>query len=186
MKRVRIRSVLIQFVVVVFLAGCSYQQSFVKGEEIHARARWVAVLPLVNLSSYPHAGRIVGELLTTEMYALTRFQIMERTEMLEKLKGADEDLDQALERAVALKVGRSLGVDTIIYGSVTEFSYKRGLSEEPVVGITVRMLDVKEDRILWAGSQAGTGGCFWFCEDSLSRLAQKVCHEMVTRMVTAQ
>jgi curli biogenesis system outer membrane secretion channel CsgG len=169
--------------VLLCFVACSYHQVFVKGGEIHSRARHAAVLPLVNLTSYPNAGRIVGDLLATELYALTDFRIMERTEMLETLKGAEEDLDQVLEKAVALKVGKSLGVDTVIYGSVTEYAYKKGLDEDPVVGINVRMLDVKTEKILWAGSKSGTGGCFWICEDSVNRLAQKVCHDMVLAMV---
>ena len=174
-------------VLLVFFAfvSCSYQQDYVKGREIHAKARCVAILPLVNLTSYPKAGRIVSDLLSTAIYATTDFQIMEQTQMLEKFKGKETDLDEVLEKAVALKVGKSLGVDTLIFGSVTEFRYKRGLDEDPVVGINIRMLDVKNDRILWAGSKSSTGGCFWLCEDSLSRLAQKVCNDLVKVMAKA-
>ena len=166
-----------------FLLSCSYQQDFIKGEEIHAKARWVAVLPLINLTSHPNAGRIVTDLLTTEFYATTNFKIMEQTEMLHRLRGDEEDLDMVLDKAVALKVGQKLEVDTVIFGSVTEYRYKRGLDEDPVVGVNIRMLDVKNDRILWAGSKSGTGGCFWFCEDSLNRLAQKICNDLVIAMV---
>lgn len=183
MKKIGIFVCFLLLAALLTAVGCSYQQDFVKGEEIGSRARWAAVLPLVNLTSYPNAGRIVGDLLTTELYALTDFKIMERTEMLAKLKGEEDDLDEVLDRAVALKVGKQLGVDTVIFGSVTEYRYKRGLDEDPVVGINIRMLDVKSDKILWAGSNSGTGGCFWFCEDSLNRLAQKTCHDMVAAML---
>ena len=164
-------------------SSCAYEQEYVRGKEIRSRARHAAVLPLMNLTSYPHAGRIVGDLLTTELYALTDFLLMERTEMLEKLKKDEEDLDVVMEKAVALRVGKQLGVDTVIFGSVTEYRYKRGLDEDPVVGISVRMLDVNTGKIIWAGSQSETGGCFWFCEDSLSRLTQKVCNALVRRMI---
>jgi len=183
MKRLKVVGHLGLLLIMLLIGACSYDQSYVKGQEIRARARLTGVLPLVNLTSYPNAGRIVGDLLTTELYALTDFLIMERTEMLKKLKGKEEDLEQVLDRAVALEVGKRLGVDTIIFGSVTEYRYKRGLDEDPVVGINIRMLDVKSDKILWAGSSSGAGGCFWFCEDSLNRLAQKTCHDMVTAMV---
>lgn len=166
-----------------FVTACSYQQEYVRGTEIRAKARRVAVLPLVNLTTYPNAGRIVLDLLSTELYANTTFQIMEQTEMLEKLKGKEEDLDQVLDRTVALRVGEALGVDTVIFGSVTEYRYKRGLDEDPIVGVNIRMLDVKTNRILWAGSKSGAGGCFWFCEDSLNRLAQKVCYDLVIAMI---
>jgi len=174
---------LVLWCLLFLFASCSYQQNYVKGKEIHAKARWVAVLPLVNLTTHPNAGRIVSDLLTTEIYAKTDFQIMEQTMMLEKLKGKEDDLDLVLDKTVALKIGRHLEVDTVIFGSVTEYRYKRGLDENPVVGINIRMLDVKNDRILWASSKSGIGGCFWFCEDSLNRLAQRVCNDLVVAMV---
>lgn len=183
MKRL---SKLIAPLVFLFLISCSYQQDFVKSQEIHSQARLTAVLPLVNLTSYPHAGRIVGDLLTTELYAVTDFIVMERTHMLEEFKGKEEDLNEVLDKAVALRVGKQLGVDTVIFGSVTEYRYKRGLDEDPVVGINIRMLDVNSEKILWAGSRSGTGGCFWFCEDSLNRLAQKTCHHLVAAMLKAK
>ena len=167
---------------VLFILSCSYQQDYIRGREIHAKARWVAVLPLVNLTTFPNAGRIVLDLLTTELYANTDFQILEQTEMLKKLKGNEDDLDQVLDNAVAIRVGEALGVDTVIFGSVTEYRYKRGLDEAPVVGVNIRMLDIKTDRILWSGSKSDMGGCFWFCEDSLNRLAQKVCYDLVLSM----
>ncbi len=174
---------LVVLLFLIFGVACSFQQDFVKSDDIRSKSRLVAVLPLVNLTSYPHAGRIVGDLLTTELYAATDFVIMERTDMLENLKGKEEDLDEVLDKAVALKVGNQLGVDTVIFGSVTEYRYKRGLDEDPVVGINIRMLDVKSGQILWAGSRSGTGGCFWLCEDSLNRLAQKTCHQLVAAML---
>jgi hypothetical protein len=165
------------------ISACSYEQQYVRKADIRSRARYAAVLPLANLSTYPHAGRIVSDLLTTELYSLSDFQLMETTTVLDKLQIDGQDLDEVLEKMVAQKAGRQLGVDTIIYGSVSEYRYKRGLNEDPVVGVNVRMLDVLTGRILWAGSQSRTGGCFWFCEDSLNRLAQQVCNELVNEML---
>ena len=170
-------------VILTFLAGCAYQRGTVESGTVLQEGRHAAILPLVNLTTYPHAGRIVGDLLTTEMYASSGFRIMESTEMLERLKGEEEDLDRVLDRTVAQRIGARLGVDTVVFGSVTEYRYKRGLDEDPVVGINIRMLDVKSGNILAVGSRSETGGCFWFCEDSLNRLAQKVCHDLVRRMV---
>lgn len=164
--------------------ACSYEQQFVRKMDIQSRARYAAVLPMVNLSTYPHAGRIVGDIFTTELYALSDFQLMESTAVLDSLLGDAVDLDEVLEKMVVLDVGKQLGVDTVIYGSVSEYRYKRGLNEDPVVGINIRLLDVKSGKILWAGSKSKTGGCFWFCEDSLNRLAQQACNELVLEMMT--
>ncbi len=179
------RNAILLFVLLVLplLAACSYSREYVRGEEIHCQARHVAVLPLVNLTFYPHAGQIVGDLLATEFYASTDFLLMERTEMLEKLKKSEDDLDRVMDGAVALRVGKELGADTVVFGSVSEYRYKRGLDEDPVVGVNVRLLDVKSGKILWAGSRSGIGGCFWICEDSLNRVAQKVCYQLVDEML---
>ena len=172
-------------VILTFLGGCAFERGAVETEGLLAQGRHAAILPLVNLTTYPNAGRIVGDLLTTEMYAATDFRIMESTEVIEILRGEEDDLDRVLDRAAARAIGRKLGVDTVVFGSVTEYRYKRGLDEDPVVGINIRMLDVKSGNILAVGSRSETGGCFWFCEDSLNRLAQKVCHTLVRRMVKA-
>lgn len=172
------------FFLFVFLAACSTNKHYLlQSKEIHSKARTVIVLPFVNLTSYPHAGRIASNLMTTELYARTPFQIMEQTQLLEKLKGSETDLDEALDKTVAVKIGKQVGVDTVIYGTVTEFRYKRGLDERPVVGINVRMLDVKSRQVLWAASRSKTGGHFWFGEDSVNELALNVCGSLVTEMV---
>ena len=185
MRRQALRFAAVCAVLLTFLAGCSFQRGTVETGGLLAEGRHAAILPLVNLTTYPNAGRIVGDLLTTEMYASSSFRIMESTEMIDLLQGDEEDLDRVLDRDAARTIGERLGVDTVVFGSVTEYRYKRGLDEDPVVGINIRMLDVKSGDILAAGSRSETGGCFWFCEDSLNRLAQKVCRDLVRRMVKA-
>jgi len=172
-------NICIVVMIMLFCTSCYYQQGYVQRDALHAKSRLAAVLPLTNLTSYPYAGRIVGDILTTSLYAQGGFRIMERTDMLAKLNPENEDLDTVMDRAVALQVGKDLGVNTVIFGSVTEFRYKRGLDEDPAVGINLSMLDVETNEIIWTGSRAETGGCFWFCEDSLTRLAQKVCRDLV-------
>jgi len=167
----------------LMLMACAYEQQYVRHAQIQSRARYVAVLPMVNLSSYPHAGRIVSDILATELYAQSTFQLMEESAVINQIRGNALDLDDVLDKMVVMDAANDLGVDTVIYGSVSEYRYKRGLNEDPVVGVNLRMLDVKTQKILWAGSKSRTGGCFWFCEDSLNRLAQQVCHELVATML---
>ena len=170
-------------ILALMLVACAYEQHYIRRADIQSRARHAAVLPMVNLSAYPHAGRIVGDLLTTELYAQSNFQLMESSAVIHQLQGDALDLDEVLEKMAVMDVARTLGVDTVIYGSVSEYRYKRGLNEDPVVGINLRLLDVKTKKILWAGSKSRTGGCFWFCEDSLNRLAQQVLNELVSEMM---
>lgn len=170
---------------VVLLAACSnsYRNTYIQSDKLQKK-RSVAVLPLVNLTPHPQAGRIVGDILTTELYMVPQLDIMERTAMVDQLLlDADADVEFAMDKMVALKAGEQLGVDAVVYGSVTEFRYKRGLDQSPAVGVNVRMLDVKTGEVLWASSSSLTGGCFFVCDDSLNRIAQKVCHAIVLEML---
>ncbi len=167
----------------LLVMACGSGQEYIRHGQIQSRARYVAVLPMVNLSSYPHAGRIVSDILTTELYAQSDFQLMEQSLVISRLRGDALEIDDVLNKTKILDAAQKLGVDTVIYGSVSEYRYKRGLNEDPVVGVNLRMLDARTKQVLWAGSKSETGGCFWFCEDSLNRLAQDVCNSLVAQMV---
>jgi len=172
------------FIFILFLAGCSgtYVKDYVQPNGVASEARHAAVLPLVNLTNTPNAGRMVGDLLTTELYASTEFDLMESTEMLKRIKGNEDDLEFVMEDVVAQKLGSKLGVDTVVYGSVTEYQYKRGVNQSPTVGINLRMIDVSSGNVLWASSSSKSGGCFFGCTESLNSVAQETLAEMVAAM----
>ncbi|KPA12184.1 lipoprotein [Candidatus Magnetomorum sp. HK-1] len=170
---------LILIYIFLFISCASYHQQFIEKDVIISQDRHVAVLPFFNLTAYPHAGRIVSDLILTELYAMTNFRLMDQTEVMSRLNTEDEDMESMMNRTMALKIGKMLKVNTVIYGSVTEFRYKRSLNEVPVVSISIRLLDIKSKRILWAGSKAAVGRTCWFCEDALTRLAQDIAHDLV-------
>ena len=172
-------------VALLALSGCGQvlRTTAVDQTQLNSRARKVVVLPLVNLTSTPNAGLIVGELLSTEVMAQTNFRMLERSEMMEHLASGKTEVQEVLEKSAAAKMGRELGVDTVIYGAVTEFRYKRGVDEDPVVGITVRMLDIPETRILWAESVTATGSMYGG-RSSLSTLAHALCADMVRTLAS--
>lgn len=147
---------------IVFLAGCSgsYMKDYVQPQGVASEVRHAAVLPLVNLTTTPNAGRMVSDLLSTELYASTKFDLMESTEMLKRVKGEEDDLEFVMEDVVAQKMGNKLGVDTVIYGSVSEYQYKRGVNQSPTVGINLKMIDVSSGNVLWASSSSQSGGAF--------------------------
>lgn len=169
---------------IMVLAGCSgtYMKDYVQPQGIAGEARHVAVLPLVNLTTTPNAGRMVSDLLSTELYSSTKFDLMESTNMLKRVKGEDDDLEFVMEDVVAQKIGNKLGVDTVIYGSVSEYQYKRGVNQSPTVGINLKMLDVSSGNVLWASSSSQSGGCFFGCTESLNSVAQETLAEMVESM----
>ncbi len=56
---------------------------------------------------------MVSDLLATELYASTKFDLMESTDMLKQVKGDEDDLEFVMEDVVAQKMGNKLGVDTV-------------------------------------------------------------------------
>ncbi|MBF0451717.1 MAG: penicillin-binding protein activator LpoB [Candidatus Magnetomorum sp.] len=168
---------------VCMISSCSsYHQQYIEQDIIFSKDRHVAVLPFYNLTAYPHAGRIISDLLLTELYAMTNFRLMDQTEVISLMNKEDDDMESILNHTMAIKIGKMLKVDTVIYGSVTEFRYKRSLNEVPVVSISIRLLDIKTNRVLWAGSKSAVGRSCWFCEDALTRLAQTIAHDLVKSM----
>jgi TolB-like protein len=157
----------------------SYHQQFIEKDVILSKDRYIAVLPFFNLTAYPHAGRIVSDLVLTEMYAQTNFRMMDQTKVMSILNKNDDDMETLMNHLAAMRIGKMLNVDSVIYGSVTEFRYKRSLNEVPVASISIRLLDVNSNRILWAGSKSAVGGKCWFCDDALTRLAQSIAHDLV-------
>jgi TolB-like protein len=120
-----------------------------------------AVLPLVNLTTHPYAGKIVGDLLSTELHRIPGVHFSERTALQQTLADDGYDSEQLMDRTAAQQAGKTLGVEHVFYGSVTEYRYRRGLDQSPAVGINLRLLDVIEGRELWSASMSKTGSQFF-------------------------
>lgn len=166
------------------LAGCggSFRTQAGTGRTLSPCTTRMAILPLVNLTTMPHAGRVSEDILATEVYAWSGFQILERGQMMQALNVSPDEVEGLMDTAVALDMGRRLGVDAVLFGSVSEFRYKKGLDEDPVVGLNLRLLDVASNRILWAES-ASASGSPWTGTTSLNLLTQKVASTMVRDML---
>lgn len=178
------KKIIFTFLFLLLVSGCSgtYQKDYVQSRGIAEDARFVAVLPLVNLTTTPNAGRMVSDILVTELYSATGFRLMESTSMLKRMKGDEDDIEYVVEDVVAQEIGHRLGVDTVVYGSVSEYRYSRGVNQSPAAGINLRMIDVDSGKVLWASSASRTGGCFFGCEDSLNSITQEAVEEMVESM----
>lgn len=158
-------------------AGQSVSIYAIPGADLRAK-RSVAIMPLANLTTHPSAGQIISDLLYTELRTVHSFHLLENTEVWSKMAGKDQDVEEAALTQRARQLGSDLGVDAVVFGAVTEYRYKRGLDEEPAVGVTLRLMDVKSGQVLWVATVSRVGGCDLFCKDSLSRSAQSVCRDM--------
>jgi polysaccharide biosynthesis protein PelC len=62
-------------------------------------------------------------------------------------------------RKTLLNWARNIHAHYALTGSVNEWTYKVGLDGEPVVGISLQLIDVKTGRILWTAVGSLSRGC---------------------------
>ncbi len=93
-------------------------------------------------------GTSVSDMFVTEMLRMSRFQLVERSQMANVLNESELAL-AGLSESKAAEVGNMLGADAVLVGTVDEYNNiaRRGHSI-PVVGISVRMIDCKSGRVL--------------------------------------
>ncbi|MGC9128930.1 MAG: hypothetical protein ACP5D5_08135 [Acidithiobacillus sp.] len=62
------------------------------------------------------------------------------------------------EYASALAAARSNGARYALAGSVDEWTYRAGINAEPEVAMTLWVVDVANDRVVWSGVGSAHGG----------------------------
>jgi polysaccharide biosynthesis protein PelC len=178
--------------IAVALSGCGVQTGvkslfgmgnadFASPEARSAQGASIAVLPFENLTTHQNAGTILADLMTTELYRLGALKVMESSRTRSLLAGAFGDADGRGETAYAQEVGKKLGVQTVMMGSVSEYGYQYGLREEPVVGVNIRVVRVADGAVIWATSESDIGSSFW-SRESVNEVAQRVAGRTAERL----
>ncbi|MCB1740670.1 MAG: hypothetical protein KDK91_09890 [Gammaproteobacteria bacterium] len=138
----------------------------------------VAVLPFENLTVYPNAGRIAAELLMTELYKQRVFELLETSDLRQRLEARQIKLEDLPGQVVAAELAAALDVDAVLFGSVSEYGYQHGLREEPTVGLNLRLVLAETGRVEWAASHSEVGRGY-LRRDSVNEAAQRVVQRMV-------
>jgi len=139
------------------------------------RARWV-LLPFVNHSETPQAGERVEAMLGTILRArgvpsLDSYVAPKDDES--RLMVSDR---QRLEESLGWAKGQKF--EYAVTGSVEEWRYKAGIDGEPAIGITVRIVDLSSNRVVWSSSGSKTGGA----GDNASGTALKLLDAMMQEL----
>lgn len=143
-------------VALALLGGCGATVTSVQASApLRASARWV-MLPMANYSEAPQAGERVEEMLETVLRkagvdALAHYPPPKEDES--HLVMSDR---QRYEEARTW--AKTQPYDYGVTGSVEEWRYKSGLDGDPAVGLSVRVVDMRTDRVVWSASGTKTGG----------------------------
>ena len=170
-----------------FIAGCATPSREVSPPTASITASTkVAILPFYNISGYRDAGKIVANVFVTEMFKSGRFRVEEPGNIAHFM--IQERIDTVGEIEIErLKIlGKRLGVDAVMTGTVEEFDDGRGgVSSVPTVSITARMISSNTGQLIWSAQNKKRGDDYIVILDlgevkSLTTLTQKVVVEMIS------
>ncbi len=144
-----------------------------KGAPLSSSERWL-ILPFQNYSQTPRAGEQVEEILST----LLRIRGIPNIEMyqLDDNKNDWAEFNDRKRQENAMSLAIKENVSYAVTGSVDEWQYKLGVGSEPVVGLTIRIIELSSGKIIWSASGARSG---WSTE-SLSGTAQKLIKNLIS------
>jgi len=173
---------------ILAVSGCGHtlERDFVESDSTIDNIKTVAVMPFENLTKFPDAGEIVAELFTTELYQSTHFKIMDRNQAKRIMREKKITPPQVIDRRFAQKIGETLEVDGVFFGSVSEYWYRleqkkrRQAGEEPAVGVNARLVDGESGNGVWASSHSRSShDALTADRDHINRVAQIVVANMV-------
>lgn len=122
----------------------------------------MAVLPFDNLSETQGVGKKMESFILVEFLRSTPLKIIEPGELKAALSEERIRLATSIPKETVRKLGRKLGVNLFIIGTVLEYNLQlasgaAGRGEVPVVAVTLRVIDAETGDILWAVNAARRG-----------------------------
>lgn len=134
--------------------------------------RW-GLVPFVNNTETPQAGLreesiVEGLLRAGKSIDLEGYPATLNDETL------FEPMDRRQQEA-AMDWAKKQGIRYTFTGSVDEWRYKVGVDGEPAVGLTLKIVDVSNGRVIWSAVGSGTG----WSREALSAVAQKLTRKLI-------
>ncbi len=172
MKTMKLHRLLWLGLLAALLSGCAGTSSIVGDPTLDSKASWV-LLPIANNTETPQAALSAEALVEHHLRARGVHELQRYPATL-----ARDSLFEPAERKQAeeaLQWARAQGARYAITGSVEEWRYKVGLDGDPVVGLTLRVIDLGSGRVVWSASGSRSG---WLRE-GVSSVALKLVGQLV-------
>jgi len=167
---------LLVWLAALLLGACATGiQSTSDHEVLDAQAKW-ALLPIANNTDTPQAG-LSAEAMVEHLLRRRGISLLQRY----PAALSRDSLFEPTERKVteeAQKWAQEQGVRFAVVGSIEEWRYKVGIDGEPVVGVTLKVLDIATGRVVWSASGAKSG----WSREALSAVAQTLLSNLLGTM----
>ena len=115
----------------------------------------IAVAPFQNLTETAGAGENFANDVAESLSRAGVFRIIGTAQFKSRLAYADIGKAAFTDRSIAQVMGRQLGANYVVFGSVVEYGYELaddGSRTIPIAGVDVRIVDVYSGAIVFAGS----------------------------------
>lgn len=142
----------------------------------------VLVLPFKNLTSTPEAGKTISALFVSSitLHHATYLSSSSYETVTDLAKMAESG---TLPNSILVPLAKE-HIDAVLFGNVTEYEYRTGLSTEPVVGFTWKMISTKTGRTVWTGAVSQIDTCFWLCHDTLAEFGKELVDKAVEQRLS--
>ncbi|MBN2145432.1 MAG: DUF799 family lipoprotein [Candidatus Aureabacteria bacterium] len=141
----------------------------------------IAVLPFKAPTEL--AGSSISDFFTNEILKTYKYQLIERSQIENIFKEQEMNLSGVTESSVAIEVGKILGVNATVIGTVSEYGYQQYKATKlPSVGLTVRLIDTTTGKIVWSASDTQVAASTRL---SLSQHANNMVENMVSAIMAA-
>jgi TolB-like protein len=160
----------------MLLSACATGiQSTADHDMLDTQVKW-ALLPIANNTDTPQAG-LSAEAMVEHLLRRRGISSLQRY----PAALSRDSLFEPTERKVteeAQKWAQEQGVRFAVVGSIEEWRYKVGIDGEPAVGVTLKVLDLSNGRVVWSASGAKSG----WSRQALSAVAQTLLSELLGSM----
>ena len=142
------------------------------GISVSANQSWI-LLPINNLSTTPRAGENISAMAETHLRkrGVDSIQTYVAPDELSLVSLLDTDRQQA----EAIAWGHANRIRYALTGTIHEWHYKSGPDKEPAVGLSLKLIDLASEKVIWQATTAKTGWGY----TNLSGVANKAVNKLL-------
>jgi len=157
----------------VILSACS-SYNLPDSPLLSADKLWV-VMPFNNFSGSAFASEQAEEIAVS---VLKEEDVNVSLYKVSNINALDTVLDPSIKVKAAQQWLAKQSADYILTASVSEWRYKSGLDAEPAVGITLKVIDARTQKVLWQGTGARSG----WGRENLAQTGMDVISDMIDEL----
>jgi len=146
--------------------------------------RKVAIIPF--RAPVELVGASVADMFATGILRTYKYQLVERSQMERVLGEQALGLKGVTSSATAIKIGKLLGAQGVIIGTIPEYGYRAvGSQKLPSIGLNIRMIDVTDGTIVWSITNSGLAKTASSLSGFAERIIRKTISQLMREMIRA-